>query len=123
MRRGAAIALLAVFSCLLMAPLFAADSDASLPACCRRNGKHHCAMRMAFDAWSQHRHFSTVEEKCPYAPLAAVAAHSSVFHAAPARLCFAEVVSHPAQAPQSNALRRISFSRSRQKRGPPSFSL
>ena len=119
MRRGVAIALVSLFSCMLIAPLFASGSDADLPACCRRNGKHHCAMRMAFDAWSQRLHISLVEEKCPYTPLAAVAVHSTVYQPAYASLFFAEVVRHPAVAPQTNALWRISFSRARQKRGPP----
>jgi hypothetical protein len=44
-RRAFAVALLGVFSFSLI-PLqaFASDDEAGLPACCRRNGKHHCAM-------------------------------------------------------------------------------
>jgi hypothetical protein len=44
-RRVLALALLGVFSFSLI-PLqaFAADDEAGLPACCRRNGKHHCAV-------------------------------------------------------------------------------
>ena len=46
MRRFLAIALLIAFGSPLVAPLFAAtaDPEASLPACCRSHGKHHCAM-------------------------------------------------------------------------------
>jgi hypothetical protein len=123
MRRGVSIALLSLFSWILIAPLFASDSDAGLPACCRRNGKHHCAMRMAFDEQSQRIHISLVEEKCPYTPLAAVAVHGTVYQPACAKLFFAEIVRHPAMAPQTNALWRICFSRARQKRGPPQLSI
>jgi hypothetical protein len=44
-----AIMLLLAFGSPLFAPLFAASADpqASLPACCRMHGKHHCSMAMA----------------------------------------------------------------------------
>jgi hypothetical protein len=43
-RRALAIALLAVFGFWLIPPsAFASDPEAGLPACCRRNGKHHCS--------------------------------------------------------------------------------
>jgi hypothetical protein len=45
-RRAIAFSLMVLFSLTLIAPLFAPDADANLPACCRRNGKHHCMMRM-----------------------------------------------------------------------------
>jgi hypothetical protein len=46
MRRVLAITLLLAFGSPLLAPLFAATADpqASLPACCRRHGTHHCSM-------------------------------------------------------------------------------
>ena len=44
MRRILAITLLIAFGSSLVLPLFAAqvDSQRNLPACCRRNGAHHC---------------------------------------------------------------------------------
>ena len=49
MRRVLAITLLLAFASPLLAPLFAATADpqASLPACCRRHGTHHCSMNGA----------------------------------------------------------------------------
>ena len=49
MRRVLAITLLIAFASPLVAPLFAAtaDAQASLPACCRRHGAHHCGMAVA----------------------------------------------------------------------------
>jgi hypothetical protein len=45
MRRILAIALLIAFGSPFVLPLLAstADSQAGLPACCRRNGAHHCS--------------------------------------------------------------------------------
>ncbi len=46
MRRLLSILLLAAFALPFVAPglALAQDSDAGLPACCRRHGQHHCAM-------------------------------------------------------------------------------
>jgi len=46
MRRILTIALLLAFGSPMVAPVFAAtaDPEASLPACCRSHGVHHCAM-------------------------------------------------------------------------------
>ena len=47
MRRLLATLLLTIFSYSLISPaLFASDADSKLPACCRRNGAHRCAMSM-----------------------------------------------------------------------------
>ena len=45
-RRGFSILLVVIFSLGPLTTLSAASEDASLPACCRRNGEHHCAMGM-----------------------------------------------------------------------------
>ena len=117
MRRSTSIVLLALFSYLLIAPLSASDSN--LPACCRRNGKHHCAMRSALDQWSTRRVISSITEKCPYAPLDTIAAHEEHHRPSPPWLFFAQLAGHPAEIPQTQALGRTSFHRVRQKRGPP----
>jgi hypothetical protein len=52
MYRLSAILLSAFFSFSLISPaVFAADPDASLPACCRRDGKHHCAVPADGPTW------------------------------------------------------------------------
>ena len=119
MRRAIAISLMMLFSWTLMAPLFAQDSDASLPACCRKNGKHHCNMGMMASHSDGQRGFTTVAEKCPCRPSSASATHSPRVKAEMERFYYAEVVSHPARCPQTEALYRVSLLRSHQKRGPP----
>ncbi len=100
MRRLLAIALFFLVSFPLISPLFALTGgpQANLPACCRRNGAHHCmgTMRMPDSA----------DQTIKLAPPAAA-------------LLFAEVVGHPAVRPQVQARARVSLDRSRHKRGPP----
>jgi hypothetical protein len=119
MRRTIALALLATFSWTLIAPLFAPDSEANLPACCRRHGKHHCMMLAMAHLGSQRPGFTSISEKCPCPPAAACAVHSPTFKPeAPAQF-YAEIVRHPSCSAQTQARYRLSFLRSHQKRGPP----
>ena len=46
MRRGISLLFILFFALGPLATLSFASDDAALPACCRRNGKHHCAMYM-----------------------------------------------------------------------------
>lgn len=62
-------------------------------------------------------------EKCPYAPGGFQLMHHQQFAVDTHNAVFAELISHPSVAPQTQALRRISQVRSRQKRGPPSNQL
>lgn len=100
-----------------------ADPEAGLPACCRRHGKHHCAMmdQMRKAATSGSPQIGQIPQHCPFYP------HSTTAPVvrfdvglAPSAAFFAEVVSHPAVHPQTHAVYRLSLDRSRQKRGPPS---
>ena len=87
MRRYFSILLAAFFSLSPLAPAFRASDDTSLPACCRSNGAHHCAMseemvahilaaafhRPTFTAPSHcplypHQHFATVVQLTPMEP-------------------------------------------------------
>jgi len=118
-RRALSISLLLLFSFSLISPLLASDVvQANLPACCRRAGKHHCAMP---DSNSQQgKSVGVISEKCPCIPPSTAALHLLVF-APPAKAAvFAGLIAHPAIHAQTAAQYRISFDRSRQKRGPPS---
>jgi hypothetical protein len=122
LRRLSAILLLALFCFSPIAPALIADSDANLPACCRRAGKHHCAMTgMAGGQTSSGPAFSS-GGRCPYFPNSFAPATnpvpfvSSVSQARLDPLTDRAVVqrSTSAQVPDS-------FSRSNQKRGPPYY--
>jgi hypothetical protein len=127
MRRFIAILLLAILSSSLSAPLFglSSNADSNLPACCRRNGKHHCAagMAMAMQIDRSGKQIRTVSEKCPYCPYATTAAQGHFSPPPPNGAFYASVLSHPSKFAQTEARFRISFDRSRQKRGPPAAAV
>ena len=122
MRRTLATVLVLAFGLPLVAPAFVSLTRASeLPACCRRNGAHHCAMSEVSVAVPAHDR--TVSSNCPYWPAGhlrlmmphAVATQSAVVARYAART--AEVVR------EAEAGYRISSERTRQKRGPPALTL
>jgi hypothetical protein len=121
MRRVASALLVLVFSLPLIAPALASAPDESqLPACCRRNGKHHCAMSMAMDSLSSR--YRTVSEKCPFSPFAhppLMAPHTLAIPGTPA--AFVRAAAPSAIAAQADAGYRISADRARHKRGPPAL--
>lgn len=119
MRRTIALTLMVVFSWTLIAPVFGPGAEANLPPCCRRNGKHHCMMRMMERLSGNQKGFTSVSEKCPCSPDSTCAVHSPTYKPEAGQHFFAEVVRHPACAPQADAHYRICFLRSHQKRGPP----
>jgi hypothetical protein len=122
MRRGIAIVITLLFGWLIILPAVAASPESNLPACCRRNGKHHCSMHEK-NATQGHA-FSAIAEKCPRCPQSGTASPLP-FSCSPTlgSAVFAGLVSHPAVSPQTEASYRISYDRSRQKRGPPSLIL
>ena len=120
MRRISAILLMALFSLSLISPaVFASDADSNLPACCRRAGKHHCAMTASQLGASGP---AVQTGRCPVFPAGeAVPANRPVSLPGTAQVVFAGLASHPASRPQTEALCRISYSRAAQKRGPPTL--
>jgi DNA-binding XRE family transcriptional regulator len=116
--RFIAIALLLIFSGDSALPALLADSESSLPACCRRDGKHHCAMTEKEAAGPSWR---TATRKCPLFPKRTVAFFTDQAAPLPASRFAGWIASHPVTKAQTEALYHISHSRTRQKRGPPSF--
>jgi hypothetical protein len=121
MRRLLAILLLAAFGLPTVAPLLAQtqDPDRNLPACCRRNGTHHCALSMA----AQNSNAPTAAARCPVFPQ-----HATVANLIPA----AFLATHPSiklpittqsASARAETQRRISRERSRHTRGPPAALL
>ena len=125
MQRVLAALLLGLISFGLIAPAVSADVLSQLPACCRVHGKHHCAMKHAtaghFSAESGVS-VSSVDEKCPISFQGGMLGfHSQTIWLSGGQIFFGCILNHPAIQAQTEARYRISFSRSRQKRGPPSF--
>jgi hypothetical protein len=122
MRRALAWFLLLVFSFPLIAPAVLADAESSLPECCRRGGKHHCAMRTDGARSSQDVALASAQPKCPSYPgaLAPAGGYAAILNKSGAN--FDAIVSHPAIQLQTEAGYRISLGRSSQKRGPPVLS-
>lgn len=126
MLRAVAILLINIISFGWLTPAMPlSGASASVPVCCREHGKHQCAMKMAHAMKEQSnpdRSIGVIYEKCPYSSkLWTTASNSQMFTLQRAQLFFGAVVSHPAIHAQTEARYRISFSRSRQKRGPPSI--
>jgi hypothetical protein len=128
MRRLLAIALLSCFCLPLLSPLLElsarADVLSRLPACCRRNGAHHCTMSAdELERLSHGQNFTTVRTHCPLFPhaLASFDHQNLALHTAQA--IFAAVVSHPAEHRQIEAWARVAEAGARHKRGPPTVRL
>ena len=118
-RRMLAISLLILFALPLTLPVFGADAaGTSVPACCRRNGKHHCMMSLNS---SRNSSVPTLWQKCPSPVTPPAVSVLPSFTPSPSASIFAGVRRHPAAAAQVEARQRVSFDRSRQKRGPPVF--
>jgi hypothetical protein len=121
LRRLCATLLLALFGLPLILPAIRVESEAKLPACCRREGKHHCGMPDT--ARQQETPGAAIREKCSVYPGAsAIPAYSNATLLNATLAFYSSLVKHPAVQSQTEALQRISFSRSRQKRGPPVLS-
>lgn len=83
-RRGFSILLVLIFSFGPLTALSAASEDASLPACCRRNGQHHCAMSMEGMTGSAAvadgaAPILELPSRCPYFPQHAIVRNAPVY--------------------------------------------
>jgi hypothetical protein len=121
MRRWFASVLLALTALLPLQPLLAsAQADASLPACCRRNGAHHCMTLQTMMADSGTQSY-IVTSPCPFWKLAvspALVAAAGTIPSLPARPATAEDV--VAAVP---SLLFVRPARSRSARAPPTALL
>lgn len=116
-----AILLVIVMGLPMASPLLAltASADDHLPACCRRNGKHHCMLAVGSHDASAETQMRAKAEKCPMYPLASVAVPHDLATPPSSRTIVASLVSHPTGTAQTESKWRVSRYRSRQKRGPP----
>lgn len=122
MRRFPAIVLLLVaFSLSLISPLLLAGQQKELPACCRRDGKHHCAKQMGQSTSDGVQIAAT--STCPLFPAGKVTPAPNQTGATPPTLTGSNVAlpvhaappAQPAQWQPDGAIRPW------QQRGPPSL--
>ncbi|WP_156993628.1 hypothetical protein [Terriglobus sp. TAA 43] len=125
MRKLLAILLLVVFGLPLASSLFALtpSSEASLPACCRRAGLHHCTQMAEQDSQpTEHRHISVVQEKCPCCPaVLSLGSIPNLLAPPSAPMLFTALQGQSAVVVQAEVSQRIAHDRARGKRGPPSL--
>lgn len=117
--------LLAIGFSLIGPLLLAASAEDDLPACCRRDGKHRCAMRSSSATLSE-AVLRAPQSRCPQCPNGSQSfAASKLDAAAPVLLTqAAELVSTLRDpAAEAQTAYRISDIRTAQKRGPPAVSL
>jgi hypothetical protein len=120
MRRALASLLLALFSFPLIFPVLRADADPNLPSCCRREGKHRCSMESASTETASGLH--GIQPKCSNYPSAiAIPGNWSVAYVRNAPSICASLLIYPSAQARTETQYRVSFSRSRQKRGPPAL--
>jgi len=117
-RRLSATLLLALFGFSLMGPaVFASDPESNLPACCRRSGKHHCAIGTPDGSSSGP---ALQAGTCPSFPsLRGVTASSKAGLARTFTAVFAWILALQVSQAQIEPLLHISSSLAGQKRGPP----
>jgi hypothetical protein len=122
MRRILATLLLGLFSVTLLPAALFADADSDLPACCRRGGRHQCAMSDMGDENAPGTTVRAARSRCPMFPESASGVTSTLeYTPSPSAGLTIALVCMPVAESQAEALFRVSFARSRQKRGPPSF--
>ena len=134
-----------LFGLPMITPLFAfGDEGMNLPACCRRDGKHHCmlmgmsmgmtmgGMEMASSGKAassgatdtgNRKTVAVVSERCPYGAQALPGAVHRDWTLDVSSAVFAGIVAHPAGTPQTESKRRLASLRARHKRGPPVLTL
>ena len=124
MRRVPAILLVFLFGFSPIASALFVDDQSNLPACCRRDGKHHCDMmdRDMAGAPASGVAVDALRIKCPFFPNGGL----MVPEGGPALLAASQtagvsVVSQIADRARTEAGYRISLSRSHHKRGPPTL--
>jgi len=117
--------LLAFFLLPLFLPFFNSGSQSTLPACCRHDGKHHCAMsaplRQSVLSASSEPVIRDVTPPCPYRSRLLMAFISRVLFVHRASVFSGQGVSYPAPSLETSVNALLSEIRSNLQRGPPSL--
>src|SRR5258708_24907648 len=123
MKRALASLLLVLFSFPLISPALFANSAPTLPSCCRRDGKHHCAMTetAASQTPSGGAVVKSTPSKCPLFPCGGSALpdnYKPIRLAESVRYIAPEVV-HSDLSPRTHKTPHASPRGEVNKRGPP----
>jgi len=121
-----AIAVLTVFPAVSPLLALSGAGDPSRPACCRRDGKHHCMFaEMAGAAASAGTSVKTVtiSERCPFGAKTMPGNTHPDWSLQAGEAIFAGIAAHPAVAPRTASKRRIAADGARPKRGPPCIAI
>ena len=117
--------LLAFFLLPLFIPFSSFGSETTLPACCRRDGKHHCAMsarlRESVQSASSEPIARAATPVCPYRSRLLMPFVSRVLFVPSAPVFSVPGVSYPALGLETILLARLSGFRSHRTRGRPSL--
>ena len=118
MRRVFASLLVALFSFALIAPaVFASDPDSKLPACCRRDGKHHCGLASHTESPAGP---AAQTARCNLFPSGGAVLTTQIAGlAGVSRVVLTGFVRQAAAIAYTETASRISYSQAGQKRGPP----
>jgi hypothetical protein len=118
MRRWFAFVLLLLTAFLPLQPLLAsAQADAGLPACCRRNGTHHCMMLQTMAMADSGTQSFVRPSPCPFWKLAVSPAVVAVAGAVPTLRSRPAIAEDVAAATPSFLF--VHLARSRSARAPP----
>jgi len=117
--------LLAFFLLPLFVPFLSSGSESTLPACCRREGKHHCAMsdrlRQSVLSAISEPVVRDATPPCPYRSRLLMAFISRVLFVHRAAVFSGQGVSYTAPSPETSVHALLSEIRSNLQRGPPSL--
>jgi hypothetical protein len=122
MQRWIAISVVVLLALPVLLPLVSSDAEAHLPPCCRRDGRHHCAMMDALRQSAGYG-FHLKSPRCQSWPTSTVTPQHHDTFVLSAALFYAGVVSDPSHFAQVTAAYIASRSRTHLKRGPPHSSL
>ncbi len=99
------------------------DPESNLPACCRRNGAHHCMMSARqMQVLQDGHHVSTIQSKCPLYPAAPITLHQQNLSINTAESALLDAPdSLPLKTAQIAAWACAAEAGARHKRGPPAI--
>ncbi len=120
MRRILSILLLFVFALPLVAPAMSQTAQQRLLLCCRRGGTHHCVTSATMEDGNP---APTFREHCPANPQPTASGQAATWIMGNEASHNVAAIISPLRIRQVEAGYRVSFHRSRQKRGPPALVL